>query len=94
MMHLVCHDESEQGDGFPCARRHFQDRFASDIESLLQSCHVVILLRIYARVRKDNFQFSMGPCESCPMGVKRDLLDEEPHLVFECDVDEKCLQVV
>lgn len=82
-MHLVCHDEGEQRDCFACARRHFQDSFAPDIESLLQSCHVIILLWIYARVWKDDFQFPTSRCEPCPIDEKSDLLDEEPHLVFE-----------
>lgn len=82
-MHLVCYNEGEQRDRFSCARRHFQDSFASDIESLLQSSHVIVLLWVYARVRKYDFQFSIDRCEPYPIDAKGDLLDEEPHLVFE-----------
>lgn len=38
---LVCHNEREQGDGFPCARRHLQNAVSACIERLCEGSATV-----------------------------------------------------
>lgn len=38
---LVCHNEREQGDGFPCARRHLQNTVSTGIERLCEGSATV-----------------------------------------------------
>lgn len=58
MVLLIRYDEREQSHSLACARRHLQDAMPSCIEGTFEIAHIRILLRVYARIRKEDFEFA------------------------------------
>jgi hypothetical protein len=55
-MLLIRNNERQEGDGLACARRHFEDGLAADVQRPFEIAHVGILLWIYARIWEENLQ--------------------------------------
>lgn len=81
---LVCHNEREQGDGFPCARRHLQNTVSTGIERFCEGSATVSQTRFsgYPLFKSHMYLGWESSQQSTNDGPKTMLSEKHTHIVL------------